>query len=339
MLDDRVPPAGDLPRALSGSHGSGLEEKVSAHMRPHVVLWPGTALLAPVGHGDGAHRHWAQYELGRELGRGQFGVTYKAVDKLTGEEFACKSISKASLRTQQEFADIRREVEIMYHVSGGEHVVSIVEAFETRTHVHMVMELCRGGELFDRIIQNKYYSEAEAARLMRCVLRLVSHCHDLEVGGAIPPGSGLPNPLAPRAGVANLSKCRGLPRRHPTRRSKPSTLDSPHSSGLARSGLPCGRSTEPAPSLIPDRVVLAPRHTGVLDAGGQRVLRRAGGAQEAVQQGGRHLELRGHPVHPSVRCPALLGGERGGHLQEDPEGGCAALPSHEHPCPPPACGA
>jgi len=37
------------------------------------------------------------YTLGKVLGRGQFGVTRLAEDKITGEKLACKSISKRKL--------------------------------------------------------------------------------------------------------------------------------------------------------------------------------------------------------------------------------------------------
>jgi calcium-dependent protein kinase len=37
------------------------------------------------------------YTLGKVLGRGQFGVTRLATNKATGEELACKSISKRKL--------------------------------------------------------------------------------------------------------------------------------------------------------------------------------------------------------------------------------------------------
>jgi calcium-dependent protein kinase len=54
-----------------------------------------------------------RYELGAELGRGEFGVTYLCTDRALGEALACKSISKKKLRTPVGVEDVRREVEIM----------------------------------------------------------------------------------------------------------------------------------------------------------------------------------------------------------------------------------
>jgi calcium-dependent protein kinase len=40
-----------------------------------------------------------RYELGAELGRGEFGITFLCTDRASGEALACKSISKKKLRT------------------------------------------------------------------------------------------------------------------------------------------------------------------------------------------------------------------------------------------------
>eukprot|EP00899_Mesostigma_viride_P019571 jgi/Mesvir1/27615/Mv07348-RA.1 len=117
------------------------------------------------------------FTLGRELGRGQFGITHLATDKQTGQQFACKSISKRKLTSREDVEDVRREVAIMHHLAGHRNIVTLKAAFEDRHSVHLVMELCAGGELFDRIIARGHYSERAAAELLRTVVEVVSHCH------------------------------------------------------------------------------------------------------------------------------------------------------------------
>jgi len=56
-------------------------------MRCSFPAWPGP--FQPLGD---------LYSLGRELGRGQFGVTFECMSKLTGEKLACKSIAKSKLK-------------------------------------------------------------------------------------------------------------------------------------------------------------------------------------------------------------------------------------------------
>ncbi|CAL5066972.1 unnamed protein product [Urochloa decumbens] len=121
------------------------------------------------------------YTLGKKLGQGQFGTTYQCVEKETGKQFACKSIAKRKLVTDEDVEDVRREIQIMHHLSGHPNVVSIVGAYEDAVAVHLVMELCAGGELFDRIIQRGHYSEKAAAQLARVIIGVVEACHSLGV--------------------------------------------------------------------------------------------------------------------------------------------------------------
>ncbi|KAG8061197.1 hypothetical protein GUJ93_ZPchr0003g16617 [Zizania palustris] len=121
------------------------------------------------------------YTIGKKLGQGQFGTTYLCVEKATGREFACKSIAKRKLLTQEDVEDVRREIQIMHHLAGHANVVSIVGAYEDAVAVQLVMELCAGGELFDRIIQRGHYSEKAAAQLARVIVGVIEACHSLGV--------------------------------------------------------------------------------------------------------------------------------------------------------------
>lgn len=141
------------------------------------------------------------YTLGRVLGRGQFGVTRLAEEKGSGEKFACKSISKRKLtyvgrdcrtsvfpartlvifRSKEDIDDVRREVQIMHHLAGDPNVVKLKGAYEDKAAVHLVMELCAGGELFDRIVAKGSYSEKDAAAMCRTIVKVVAHCHRMGI--------------------------------------------------------------------------------------------------------------------------------------------------------------
>lgn len=114
-----------------------------------------------------------KYELGRELGRGEFGITYLCTDVEAGEKYACKSISKKKLRTAVDIEDVRREVEIMKHLPVHPNIVTLKDTFEDDNAVHIVMELCEGGELFDRIVARGHYTERAAAGILKTVVEVV----------------------------------------------------------------------------------------------------------------------------------------------------------------------
>ncbi|KAJ8449468.1 hypothetical protein Cgig2_002265 [Carnegiea gigantea] len=119
----------------------------------------------------------ARYELGKELGRGEFGITYLATDVETGETFACKSILKKKLRTAVDIDDVRREVEIMKHLPKHPNIVTLKDTYEDDEAVHIVMELCEGGELFDRIVARGHYTERAAAAVTKTIVEVVQICH------------------------------------------------------------------------------------------------------------------------------------------------------------------
>ncbi|XP_042473609.1 calcium-dependent protein kinase 20-like [Zingiber officinale] len=120
----------------------------------------------------------SRYELGKELGRGEFGITYLCTEKSSGEHFACKSISKKKLRTAVDIEDVRREVEIMRHLPAHPNIVSLKDTYEDDADVHLVMELCEGGELFDRIVARGHYTEREAAAVTRTIIEVIQVCHE-----------------------------------------------------------------------------------------------------------------------------------------------------------------
>lgn len=121
------------------------------------------------------------FSLGKKLGQGQFGTTFLCVEKETGREYACKSMAKRKLVTDEDVEDVRREIQIMHHLAGHPNVISIKGAYEDAMAVHVVMELCAGGELFDRIIQRGHYTERKAAELIRTIVGVVEACHSLGV--------------------------------------------------------------------------------------------------------------------------------------------------------------
>lgn len=119
-----------------------------------------------------------KYRLGKELGRGEFGVTYECFNDANGESLACKKISKSKLRTDIDVEDVRREVEIMRHLPKHPNIVRYKEVYEDKEAIYLVMELCEGGELFDRIVARGHYTERAAALVTKTILEVVKVCNN-----------------------------------------------------------------------------------------------------------------------------------------------------------------
>ncbi|KAL7128116.1 hypothetical protein ABFS83_14G294400 [Erythranthe nasuta] len=121
---------------------------------------------------------FSKYRFGKELGRGEFGVTYQCFDDANGDCLACKKISKSKLRTDIDIEDVRREVEIMRHLPTNPNIVKYKEVYEDKEAIYLVMELCEGGELFDRIVARGHYTERAAALVTKTILEVVKVCHE-----------------------------------------------------------------------------------------------------------------------------------------------------------------
>ncbi|GMI94032.1 calcium-dependent protein kinase 16 [Hibiscus trionum] len=120
-----------------------------------------------------------QYTIGKLLGHGQFGYTYVATEKGNGDRVAVKKIDKEKMVAPVAVEDVKREVKILEALKGHENVVQFYNAFEDASYVYIVMELCEGGELLDRILAKKdsRYSEKDAAVVVRQMLKVAAECH------------------------------------------------------------------------------------------------------------------------------------------------------------------
>ncbi|KAK5793121.1 calcium-dependent protein kinase 28-like [Gossypium arboreum] len=120
-----------------------------------------------------------RYTTGKLLGHGQFGYTYVAIDNENGDRVAVKKIEKMKMVLPIAVEDVKREVKILEALKGHENVVQFYNAFEDDSYVYIVMELCEGGELLDRILAKKdsRYSEKDAAFVVRQMLKVAAECH------------------------------------------------------------------------------------------------------------------------------------------------------------------
>lgn len=114
----------------------------------------------------------------QELGHGHYGVVRKCRNRQTQAWYAIKSIRKAKIK---HIEVLQREISILREVTHP-HIIALVDVFEDTKYLHLVTEVCTGGELFDRIIAKSqssegHYSEHDAASLIRDILDAIAYCH------------------------------------------------------------------------------------------------------------------------------------------------------------------
>ncbi|CAK0903531.1 unnamed protein product [Prorocentrum cordatum] len=111
------------------------------------------------------------------LGEGINGPVRMALHRKTGREVAVKRISCHNL-SEQRRQMLVSEVRIFLQVS-HRNIVQLLEVYESEVDqaVLLVMELCTGKELFERLAERRWYSEFDAARVARQMLDAVSYLH------------------------------------------------------------------------------------------------------------------------------------------------------------------
>ncbi|XP_057697821.1 calcium/calmodulin-dependent protein kinase type IV [Corythoichthys intestinalis] len=112
------------------------------------------------------------YTLGSELGRGATSVVYRCEEKDKKKAYAVKVLKKTIDKKI-----VRTEIGVLLRLSHP-NIIRLEEIFETDTDIALILELVTGGELFDRIVERGYYSERDAAHVIKQILEAVAYLHE-----------------------------------------------------------------------------------------------------------------------------------------------------------------
>lgn len=114
------------------------------------------------------------YKLGKKkLGSGAFGVVTKCRHRISKQDRACKTIAKKKVKNIAQFTS---EINILQTLDHP-HILKLYEYFEDDVNFYVITELCTGGEMFDRIIEKEFYTEAEAAHAFKQFMLGINYCH------------------------------------------------------------------------------------------------------------------------------------------------------------------
>ena len=118
------------------------------------------------------------YKVIRKIGKGGYGKVYEIKSKKTGEIRACKHLSKVSIADLEKF---EREINILIKTDHP-HIIKLYEIYESQRSLYLVMEQCKGGEVFNKIIEHirlkEMYTEKDAANIFQQLMSSVEYCHN-----------------------------------------------------------------------------------------------------------------------------------------------------------------
>ena len=129
--------------------------------------------------GENKNNIHEKYEVLKQLGSGAYSVVYEAVHRITKDHRCIKKIQKQNF-TKEEEESIMNEIQILREIDHP-NILNIVEFFQNEKNIFLVMEQLDGGELFDRIIEQKKMTEKQAQDIIKQILSAVAYLHSRKI--------------------------------------------------------------------------------------------------------------------------------------------------------------
>uniref|UniRef100_A0A670IG98 non-specific serine/threonine protein kinase n=1 Tax=Podarcis muralis TaxID=64176 RepID=A0A670IG98_PODMU len=134
------------------------------------------AMQTSVGHSivQQLHRNSIQftdgYEVKQDIGVGSYSVCKRCIHKATNMEYAVKIIDKSK-------RDPTEEIEILLRYGQHPNIITLKDVYDDGKCVYLVTELMKGGELLDKILRQKFFSEREASAVLLTITKTVEYLH------------------------------------------------------------------------------------------------------------------------------------------------------------------
>ncbi|XP_035242369.1 serine/threonine-protein kinase DCLK1b isoform X1 [Anguilla anguilla] len=186
-----TPRSGKSPSPSPTSPGSLRRRRGSQHSGSSLSL-ASTKVCSSMDEGDGAGSEAElmdeypqvpvsiaeRYKVGRTIGDGNFAVVRECVERSTGREYALKIINKGKCRGKEHM--IQNEVSILRRVKHP-NIVLLIEEMDTYSELYLVMELVKGGDLFDAITSTSKYTERDANGMLYNLASAIKYLHSLNI--------------------------------------------------------------------------------------------------------------------------------------------------------------
>merc|ERR1719168_422395 len=111
---------------------------------------------------------------GEVLGQGAYASVQTCVNIYTEMEYAVKIIEKVPTHSRSR---VFKEIDLFHHCQGHPNIIQLIEYFEETERFYLIFEKVSGGQLLDHIQTRKYFTEQEAANIIRDVASALEFLH------------------------------------------------------------------------------------------------------------------------------------------------------------------
>lgn len=118
------------------------------------------------------------YEIGRNIGDGNFAVVMQCHHRSSNMNYAMKIIDKSKLKGKEDM--LENEILIIKSLSHP-NIVSLIEVFETDAEIYLILEYVPDGDLFDAIIESVKFTERDAALMITDLGEALVYIHSRNI--------------------------------------------------------------------------------------------------------------------------------------------------------------
>uniref|UniRef100_A0A9J8BG14 Serine/threonine-protein kinase DCLK2 n=1 Tax=Cyprinus carpio carpio TaxID=630221 RepID=A0A9J8BG14_CYPCA len=165
------------PKSAKSSSSSPTSPRSIRNFKVSPLAWQQASIVLLIINGNRnltASTILDKYKIGKVIGDGNFAVVKECVERSTGKEFALKIIDKNKCRGKEHL--IESEVAVLRRVKHP-NIIMLIEEVDTPTELYLVMELVKGGDLFDAITSSTKYTERDASVMVFNLAAALKYLH------------------------------------------------------------------------------------------------------------------------------------------------------------------
>ncbi len=129
---------------------------------------------------DYRNNYIGDYIIKETIGNGTFSIVKLGINKYTNEKVAIKLLEKKKITEKKDLERIFREMSIVKNLNHP-NIIKTYEIFDNEKYYYMIMDYCKGGELFDYIVKKRRLNEEETSFFFYQIINGLEYIHSKNI--------------------------------------------------------------------------------------------------------------------------------------------------------------
>ena len=129
---------------------------------------------------DYRNNYIGDYIIKETIGNGTFSIVKLGINKYTNEKVAIKLLEKKKITEKKDLERIFREMSIVKNLNHP-NIIKTYEIFDNEKYYYIIMDYCKGGELFDYIVKKGRLNEEETSFFFYQIINGLEYIHSKNI--------------------------------------------------------------------------------------------------------------------------------------------------------------